>query len=209
MDVVAARAGLAPDELRRRNFIVQGQMSAIGQVMREPVEMDALLDRALVLSDYHRKRETFDRANGHSPVKQGIGFATFCTAPVLRDRAKCTWPLSSPWKPRRTAMCACSPPARKSVRAPTRSLRRSSPTRWGSDTTRWRSRSLTPRTCPTVARRSPRARQWWSGKLVETAARTLKQTLVDAGLLGAGGTGDAFTARMPPSTSAHTVRCGP
>jgi xanthine dehydrogenase molybdopterin-binding subunit B len=31
------------------------------------------------------------------------------------------------------------------------------------------------------------------GKLVETAARTLKQTLVDAGLLGAGSTGDAFT----------------
>ena len=30
------------------------------------------------------------------------------------------------------------------------------------------------------------------GKLVETAARTLQQTLVDAGLLGAGGTGDAF-----------------
>ena len=53
--------GLAPDELRRRNFIVQGQMSAVGQVMREPVEMDALLDRALVLSDYHRKRATFDR----------------------------------------------------------------------------------------------------------------------------------------------------
>ena len=52
-------------------------MSAIGQVMREPVEMDALLDRALVLSDYHRKRETFDRANGDSRVKQGIGFASF------------------------------------------------------------------------------------------------------------------------------------
>ena len=58
MDVVANAIGLAPDELRRRNFITEGQTSAVGQLMREPVEMDALLDRALELSDYHAKRAT-------------------------------------------------------------------------------------------------------------------------------------------------------
>ena len=40
MDKVAAAAGLTPEEFRRRNFIGEGQTSAIGQVMREPVEMD-------------------------------------------------------------------------------------------------------------------------------------------------------------------------
>ena len=151
--------GSRPKIFRRRNFIVQGQMSAIGQVMREPVEMDALLDRALRLSDYHRNARRSIAHNGHSPVKDRASVSRrLCTAPVSRDRAKCTWPRSSTWRPRRRAVCACSPPARKSVRAPTRSLRRSPPTRWGSTTTRSRSHSPTPRTCPnsgpTVASRT-------------------------------------------------------
>src|SRR5206468_5749295 len=50
MDVVARAAGLAPDEFRRRNFIHEGQTSAVGQVMREPIDMEGLLDRALTLS---------------------------------------------------------------------------------------------------------------------------------------------------------------
>ena len=45
--------------------------------MREPVDMDALLDRALGLSDYHAKTRDVRRANGDSRVKKGIGFATF------------------------------------------------------------------------------------------------------------------------------------
>src|SRR5262245_42597301 len=59
MDVVARSIGLTPDEFRRRNFITQGQTSAVGQVMQEPVEMDRLLDRALALSNYHEKRRSF------------------------------------------------------------------------------------------------------------------------------------------------------
>ena len=79
MNVVAAAVGLAPEEFRRRNFITQGQTSAVGQVMREPVEMDRLLDRALELSDYHEKRQRFAEHNTASSnrVKKGIGFATF------------------------------------------------------------------------------------------------------------------------------------
>src|SRR5207245_1952358 len=50
MNVVARSVGLAPEELRRRNFIRQGQTSAVGQVMKEPIEMDRLLDRALEIS---------------------------------------------------------------------------------------------------------------------------------------------------------------
>ena len=77
MDRVAAAAGLAPDELRRRNFLRTGQMNAVSQVVREPIDLDALLDRALQASDYHAKRRRFDEANRSEAVKRGIGFAAF------------------------------------------------------------------------------------------------------------------------------------
>jgi CO/xanthine dehydrogenase Mo-binding subunit len=77
MDRVAAAAGLAPDEFRRRNFIRSGETSAVGQVIHEPVNMGALLDSALELSGYHAKRERFAAENATSPQKRGIGFAAF------------------------------------------------------------------------------------------------------------------------------------
>jgi CO/xanthine dehydrogenase Mo-binding subunit len=81
MDKVARVVGLAPDEFRRRNFIHEGETTATSQVIRERVDMNGLLDRALQLSDYHAKRERFARensnGNGSFGVKRGIGFATF------------------------------------------------------------------------------------------------------------------------------------
>jgi CO/xanthine dehydrogenase Mo-binding subunit len=77
MDRVAAAVGLAPDELRRRNFIAAGQTSAVGQVLRDPIDMRALLDRALTLADYHTKRARFSEINPALRVRKGIGFATF------------------------------------------------------------------------------------------------------------------------------------
>jgi CO/xanthine dehydrogenase Mo-binding subunit len=46
MDRVAAAAGLSPSEFRRRNFIHEGETLAVGQVVREKVEMERLMDRA-------------------------------------------------------------------------------------------------------------------------------------------------------------------
>ena len=77
MDRVAAAVGLAPDELRRRNFIRAGDTSAVGQVMRDPIDMGALLDRALSIADYHAKRARFDAINPSLRVRKGIGLATF------------------------------------------------------------------------------------------------------------------------------------
>ena len=77
MDRVAAAAGIEPDELRRRNFIRPGQVSAVGQVMRDEVDMDAILARALELSAYHDKRERFARENQSGRTRRGIGLATF------------------------------------------------------------------------------------------------------------------------------------
>ena len=82
MDKVAQAVGLSPEEFRRRNFIHEGETTATSQVIRERVDMDQLLTRALQLSEYHAKREQFARensaGNGHRfAKKRGIGFATF------------------------------------------------------------------------------------------------------------------------------------
>ena len=77
MDRVAAAVGLPPDELRRRNFIAAGQTSAVGQVMQDPIDMAALLERALSISGYHAKRARFDAINPSLRVRKGIGLATF------------------------------------------------------------------------------------------------------------------------------------
>src|SRR5271165_6889487 len=77
LDRVAAVVGLSPEELRRRNFIQQGETLAVGQVVHERIEMGKLLDRALQLSGYHEKRKRFAEGNSHGPIKRGIGFASF------------------------------------------------------------------------------------------------------------------------------------
>ncbi len=78
LDVVAKRLNLEPDEFRRRNFIKEGETTATSQVIREKVDMDQLLDRAFELTDYHRKRQSFAASNTNGErVKKGIGFASF------------------------------------------------------------------------------------------------------------------------------------
>jgi CO/xanthine dehydrogenase Mo-binding subunit len=76
MDRVAAAVDLSPDELRRRNFIRPGQTSAVGQVMRDPVDMTAILARALDLSRYHEKRVRFAEENRRGRTRRGIGLST-------------------------------------------------------------------------------------------------------------------------------------
>jgi CO/xanthine dehydrogenase Mo-binding subunit len=77
LDRVARAVGLAPEELRRRNFIREGETTATGQVIREPVDLEGLLERAFELTDFRRKRERFARENATTRVKRGIGFASF------------------------------------------------------------------------------------------------------------------------------------
>ena len=77
MDKVAAAVGLSPEAFRRRNFIRVGDTLAVGQTISEPVDMPALLDRALSLSGYHEKRARFARENEGRAVKKGIGLASF------------------------------------------------------------------------------------------------------------------------------------
>jgi CO/xanthine dehydrogenase Mo-binding subunit len=90
MDKVAKTIGLTADEFRRRNFLHEGQTTATTQVIREQVELNHLLDRAFELSDYHEKTKRFARENQQgreheagaggrreTRMKKGIGFASF------------------------------------------------------------------------------------------------------------------------------------
>ena len=77
MDEIAAALKLEPIELRRRNFIHQGETTATEQLMREPVILDKLLDRALAESAYHAKCSRFAAENPANAIKRGIGIAAF------------------------------------------------------------------------------------------------------------------------------------
>ena len=77
MDKIAKTIGLTPEELRRRNFLSTGDRTATGQLLSDPVDMQHMLTRALEESNYHAKREQFDRENPTSTIKRGIGFASF------------------------------------------------------------------------------------------------------------------------------------
>ncbi|MFC5864493.1 xanthine dehydrogenase family protein molybdopterin-binding subunit [Acidicapsa dinghuensis] len=77
MEHIALAVGMDPVELRRRNFLHDGDTTATQQIMREPVILDQLLDRALAVSDFYAKRERYARENATNPVKCGIGIAAF------------------------------------------------------------------------------------------------------------------------------------
>ena len=77
MNKIARTIGLSPEEVRRRNFLSTGDRTATGQLLTDPVDMNALLTRALEESCFHVKQQSFARENPASPVKRGLGFATF------------------------------------------------------------------------------------------------------------------------------------
>jgi len=77
MDRIAATVGISPVEVRRRNFLKTGQTTTTEQVIRDPIDLNQLLDRALALTDYHAKRDRFADENKLATRKKGIGIASF------------------------------------------------------------------------------------------------------------------------------------
>jgi CO/xanthine dehydrogenase Mo-binding subunit len=77
MDRIAATAGISPAEVRRRNFLTTGQTTITEQTIREAIDLEQLLDRGLALADYRTKRDSFRKENESSTRKKGIGIATF------------------------------------------------------------------------------------------------------------------------------------
>ncbi len=194
MDKVARAVGLAAEELRRRNFLHTGQTTATGQVIREAVDLEHLLDRALALSDYQAKTRAFAEQNQHARVKKGIGFASFMhgagftgsgerylqsVAGVEATAEGRVRVLVSSTEIGQGTNTILSQIAAETLgidygqvevaRPDTRDVPNSGPT-------------VASRTCMVV------------GKLVESAAIGLKQTLVKAGLLGESYSTDEFAS---------------
>jgi CO/xanthine dehydrogenase Mo-binding subunit len=78
MDRIAKVVGLSPDEIRRRNFLKPGQTTTTSQLVREDIDLEKLLNRAMELSGYRSKKEQFLTLNSASPSrKKGIGIVAF------------------------------------------------------------------------------------------------------------------------------------
>jgi carbon-monoxide dehydrogenase large subunit len=85
LDVAAARAGLDPAELRRRNLLAPDELPhrlSTGALAREIVLEDedfpAVFDAALAAAEYERLRKECEAANAGEPtVRLGVGMATF------------------------------------------------------------------------------------------------------------------------------------
>ena len=77
MDHIAEVLRLSPVEIRRRNFLRPGQTTTTGQSLSDPIDLGRLLDRAMELSDYAAKKESFARENQQGSSKKGIGIAAF------------------------------------------------------------------------------------------------------------------------------------
>jgi CO/xanthine dehydrogenase Mo-binding subunit len=77
MDRIAAVVGVSPVEIRRRNLLKTGQTTTTGQTVREAIDLDKLLERGLALADYRAKKERFRKENESATRKKGIGIAAF------------------------------------------------------------------------------------------------------------------------------------
>jgi CO/xanthine dehydrogenase Mo-binding subunit len=77
MDRIAGEVGLTPVEIRRRNFLQPGETTTTEQVVREPINLAKLLERALEVSDYHSKRQRFTDENRQGATRKGMGIAAF------------------------------------------------------------------------------------------------------------------------------------
>jgi CO/xanthine dehydrogenase Mo-binding subunit len=192
MDKVAAQLGLTPEEFRRRNFLRRGETTATGQVIREDVDMDALLERAFELTDYRSKRERFQKENEGKRIKRGIGFASFMHGAGFTGSGEKF--LQS------VVGCEATAEGRVRVLAASTEIGQGTNTVFAQiaadalqldydriEVVRPDTASV-PNSGPTVASRTSMI----VGKLVETAALQIKQTLASAGLINDSYTADEF-----------------
>ncbi len=82
LDVCAKQIGMDPVQLRRRNLVLRGGKLATGQVIHEPIELEAWMDKTLQAIDYAKKTREHAAFNAQQaksglPLRRGIGMATF------------------------------------------------------------------------------------------------------------------------------------
>ena len=78
MNKAASVLGLEPDEIRRRNFLEKGDYMPTGQEIKENIDLEYLMDRALEKANYEEKKEEIQEFNASSTTKKrGINLSTF------------------------------------------------------------------------------------------------------------------------------------
>jgi CO/xanthine dehydrogenase Mo-binding subunit len=204
LNKVARTVGLTPEEFRRRNFLHEGQTTATSQVIREKVDLDGLLTRALELSGYHEKKARFAEFNAASmSERKGIGFATFMHGAGFTGSGEVY--LSS------IVGLEATPEGRVRILVASTEIGQGTNTilsQIAAEALRLDYDKIeiaqpdtanVPNSGPTVASRTCMI----VGKLVESAAIGLKQTLIGTGLLTESYTADEFTAACRSYIAAH------
>jgi len=203
MDRIAEVVGVSPVEIRRRNFLKPGQTTTTEQTIKENIDLDRLLNRALELSDYAAKKKRFAEENKIGTLKRGIGIAAFLhgagftgsgerylnslvgaeagadgTVRVLVSSAEFGQGTN-------TVLCQI---AAEALGLSYESVSIAQP-----DT------SVVPNSGPTVASRTAMI----VGKLVQSAAKGIKETLTKTGLFGDGCTTEQFRVACKEYVAAH------
>jgi len=184
MDRIAQVVGLSPVEIRKRNFLKPGQATTTEQIVREPIDLGKLLDRALELSDYQAKKQGFANESAIGASRKGMGIAAFLhgagfTGSGERNlgsvvgvegcadgRVRVLVSSTEFGQGTKTVLCQI---AAEALELPYESVEIAS-----ADT------NQVPNSGPTVASRTVMV----VGKLVQSAALGIKQTLIGGGLLG-------------------------
>jgi len=184
MDRIAQVVGLSPVEIRKRNFLKPGQATTTEQIVREPIDLGKLLDRALELSDYQAKKQGFANESAIGASRKGMGIAAFLhgagfTGSGERNlgsvvgvegcadgRVRVLVSSTEFGQGTKTVLCQI---AAEALGLPYESVEIAS-----ADT------NQVPNSGPTVASRTVMV----VGKLVQSAALGIKQTLIGSGLLG-------------------------
>jgi CO/xanthine dehydrogenase Mo-binding subunit len=203
MDRIAQTVGLSPVEIRRRNFLQPGQETTTQQVIREPIDLGKLLDRALEISDYHSKKQNFAKQNLGGPFRRGMGIAAFLHGAGFTGSGErylssvvgvegcadgSVRVLVSSTEFGQGTNTVLSQIAAEALGLPYESVSMAQP-----DTLE------VPNSGPTVASRTVMV----VGKLVQSAALGLAQTLTSSGLLREGYSAEDFRAACQQQVAAH------
>src|SRR3981189_3034865 len=203
MDRIAQAVGLSPVEVRRRNFLKPGQTTTTQQVIHEEINLNHLLDRALELSGYAAKKTRFAEENKNGMRKKGMGIAAFLHGAGFTGsgerylnslvgveagtdgNVRVLVSSAEFGQGTNTVLCQI---AAEALGLPYESGAIAQP-----DTT------VVPNSGPTVASRTAMI----VGKLVQSAAKGIKQTLTKSGVLGDDYAPEQFRAACKQYIAAH------
>jgi CO/xanthine dehydrogenase Mo-binding subunit len=203
MDRIAQVVGISPIEVRRRNFLKTGQTTTTEQTIQENIDLDGLLDRALDLSNYDAKKKRFAEENRNGKIKKGIGIAAFLHGAGFTGSGErylnslvgveagadgvVRVLVSSAEFGQGTNTVLCQIAA-EALGLPYENVAIAQP-----DT------NVVPNSGPTVASRTAMI----VGKLVQSAATGIKETLAKSGLLGEDYTPDQFRIACREYIASH------